>query len=58
MIRKSNWERPEPVETIIAQQVRAELAVVCGRAVNTARLAERALLGEASRRLNTTEVRG
>lgn len=57
-MRRSNWERPEPVETIIAQQVRAELAVVCGRAVGVSRLAERALLGEASRRLNTVEAKG
>ena len=51
------WTTPDPVETIIAQQARAELAVVCGRVVNVARFAEAALLAEASRRLNAQEVK-
>lgn len=57
-MKPSPWEHPDAVGTMIAQQRRAEVAVVCGRVANASRWAEQVLLREALRRVNTQEARG
>ena len=54
-MKRSTWERPDPVGTMIVQSQRAEIAVVCGRVTNTARWAEAVLLNEALRRVNSSK---